>query len=146
MAYIISADEIKKTLSGCDPGKSEMVHSKSTKLADKEFEQALKVRDEKTVIIMAGGSASGKTEYVATYLEQCKIIIFDYTMRSFKGAKIKIRKVLKTDKELEVHFVLPTSLPKAFFAFLNRDRKFPATHFYQTHSGSRKSVLEIAEK
>ena len=81
------------------------------------LERALKVRTEKTVVMMAGGSASGKTEYVATYLKRRKIIVFDYSMRSFKGAKIKIRKVLKTDKELEIHFVLPASLPKAFFAF-----------------------------
>ena len=146
MAYIIAADEIKKTLPGYDPSKSEIFHSKSAKLADKEFEEALKIRSEEMIVIMAGGSASGKTEYVATYLKQEELIVFDGTLPTFEGAKIKIRKALKAGKKVEVHLVLPASLPKAFFAFLNRDRKFSPAHFYRTHSGSRQAVLEIAEQ
>ncbi len=29
---------------------------------------------------------------------------------------------------------------------MNRYRKFPAPHFYYTHSNSRKAVLEVAKK
>ena len=39
---IISADEIKKTLLGYDPEHSDLVHRESTRLADKNFKQALK--------------------------------------------------------------------------------------------------------
>ena len=146
MAYIIAADEIKKTLPGYNPSKSESFHEESARRADKKFEQALKIRSEELVVIMAGGSASGKTEYVTTYLQRGEMIVFDGTLPTFKGAKIKIRKTLKAGKKVEVHLVLPASLYKAFRAFLNRDRKFSPKHFYRTHSGSRRTVLKIAEK
>lgn len=146
MAFIISADEIKKTLPGYDPSHSEMLHSKSTRLADREFTQALKNRAEKTVILMSGGAASGKTEYVSTYLTRRKAIIFDWTMPTIEGAKVKIRNSLRKKKNVEIHAVLPNDLQYAFIAFLNRDRKFPVEHFYRTHSSSRKTLLTIASK
>ena len=146
MAYIISADEIKETLPGYNPRKSELFHEESAKKADRKFKQALKVRSEELVVIMAGGSASGKTEYVATYLQSREMIIFDGTLPTFDGAKIKIRNTLRAGKKVEVHLVLPASLYQAFRAFLNRDRQFSPEHFYRTHSGSRRAVLEIANK
>ena len=95
---------------------------------------------------MAGGAASGKTEYVSAYLSRRRLIIFDGTLSTFEGAKIKIRDMNKAGKRVEIHLVLPSSLYAAFVAFVNRDRKFPLQHFYRTHSGSRKSVLKIAEE
>lgn len=145
MAYIISADEIKKTLPGYNPKKSEEFHSQSAKLADRVYEQAVKQRSEKMVILMAGGTASGKSEYVSEYLKPRKLIILDGTLPTFLGAKIKIRKALKAGKKVEIHLVLPASLLVAFIAFLNRDRKFSVDHFYRTHSSSRKTVLEVAK-
>jgi len=145
VAYIISADEIKKTLPGYDPGHSEDFHTASAKLADKAYVKALKERSEDTAILMCGGSASGKSEYVSVYLEDKPVIILDGTLPSFEGAKIKIRKALKAGKTVEVHCVLPESLLIAFIAFLNRDRKFPVEHFYRTHSSARKTILEVAK-
>ena len=146
MAFIISADDIKKTLPGYNPKRSDVLHHKSARLADKAYEDALKTRPEKTAILMSGGTASGKTEYISAFLRGRKAIIFDGTLPSFEGAKIKIRKALKHGKKIEIHAVLPLSIETAFVAFLNRDRKFPPEHFYRTHSYSRKTLLEIALK
>jgi len=146
VAHIISADEIKKTLPGYDPGHSEDFHTASAKLADKAYVKALKERPEQTVILMCGGSASGKSEYVSVYLEDKPVIILDGTLPSFEGAKIKIRNALKAGKTVEVHCVLPENLLIAFIAFLNRDRKFPVEHFYRTHSSARKTILEVAKR
>lgn len=145
VAYIISADEIKKTLPGYDPGHSEDFHTASAKLADKAYVKALKERPEETVVLMCGGSASGKSEYVSVYLEDKSIVILDGTLPSFEGAKIKIRTALRSSKTVEVHCVLPESLLIAFIAFLGRDRKFPVEHFYRTHSSARKTILEVAK-
>ena len=84
MAYIIAADEIKKTLPGYDPAKSELVHQKSSQLAYEEFKRALNTRPEETVVIMAGGAASGKTEYVETYLKKQSVIVFGWHLEVFK--------------------------------------------------------------
>jgi hypothetical protein len=145
MAFITSADDIKKSLRGYDPEHSEKMHSESARLADRAYAEALKTRSENAVILLSGGTASGKTEYVSAYLHRRKAIIFDGTLPTYEGAKIKIRKAQKCKKTVEIHAVLPENLLTAFIAFLNRDRKFPPEHFYRTHSESRKVLLEIAK-
>lgn len=145
MAFIISADEIKKTLLGYSPSKSELFHRTSAKLADKAYEKALKERPEKTVILMSGGTASGKSEYVSAYLAKRSVIVLDGTLPSFEGAKIKIKKAQKAGKKIEIHLVMPNNLLVAFIAFLNRERKFSPEHFYRTHSNSRRTVLDVAQ-
>jgi len=144
MAFIISADDIKKGLPGYDPEHSDVLHRESARLADKDFEKALKTRQEKKVILMSGGTASGKTEYVSAFLAKKNVIVFDGTLPTLEGAKIKIKKAMKCGKKVEIHGVMPDDLLIAFIAFLNRDRKFPPEHFFRTHSTCRKTLLEIA--
>lgn len=146
MSYVISADEIKKSLEGYSPNKAEEFHEHSAKLADKSFVRALKESGEPKVILLSGGSASGKSEYVSEYLQKLEAIIVDGTLPTSKGAKIKIDRALKLGKSVEVHGVLPVDFPTAFVVFLQRDRKFSEEHFYRTHSGSRKTLLELAQE
>jgi hypothetical protein len=136
---------LKISRPGYDPEHSEKTHKKSAQLADKKYADALKNRPENTVILMSGGTASGKTEYISAYLRRKKAIIFDGTLPTFHGAKIKIRKARKKNKKIEIHAVLPINLETAFLAFLNRDRKFPPEHFFRTHSSSRNTLLEVAK-
>ena len=144
MAIIISADEIKKGLIGYSPDKSELFHHESAQKADKIFEKVLKESTYKKVVLLNGGTASGKTEFLSTQLESKKYIILDATLSSEKGAEIKLSKILKSNKKPIVFSVIPDDLKRAFIAFLNRDRKFSDVHFYKTHSGSRKTLLWIA--
>jgi hypothetical protein len=143
---IISADIIKKRIKGYDPEKAEIFHRESARNADKELEEALKSEESKRVILMNGGSASGKTEFVSEYLFDFDGIIFDGTLSSPEGARVKIKKILKANKDVLIYSVVPDNLLRAFIAFLNRDRKFNDFHFYKTHSGSRQTLLWIAEK
>lgn len=145
MAHIISADELKKTLEGYSPARSEGFHRESARLADAAFAKAMKDRPEPLVILMAGGSASGKSEYVSEYLEQEEVIVLDGTLPTFLGAEIKIKKALKAGKQVAIRCVLPESFLVAFAAFLNRDRKFSVEHFYRTHSNTRNTVLAVAK-
>jgi hypothetical protein len=145
MPFIISADELKKTLPGYEPGRSNEFHRDSARLADKAYMSALKTRVETSVILLSGGAASGKTEYLSVYLEKEKAIILDGTLPSFEGARIKIRNAKKYNKPVSITAVMPEDLRIAFSAFLGRERKFPPEHFFRTHSASRKALLEIAE-
>lgn len=144
MAQIISADEIKKSLPDYSPEKAETFHRESAKLADKTFKVALKKNPFKEVILLSGGAASGKTEFLVTQLIQRKCIIFDATLDTIERAKIKIRNILRRKKKPVIYAVIPDDLKRAFIAFLNRDRKFSDEHFYRTHSGSRNTLLWIA--
>lgn len=144
MALIISADEIKKQLPDYSPEKAEFFHRQSSKLADKEFEVAIRKNPFKEVILLSGGAASGKTEFLVTQLNQKRCVIFDATLDTIERAKIKIKTILRRKKKPVIYAVIPDDLKRAFIAFLNRDRKFSDEHFYRTHSGSRKTLLWIA--
>ena len=145
MAIIISADELKKTIPGYDPSLSHMVHTESAKLADALYAKTVGESHLKEVILLSGGAASGKTEFMSEYLANEPCIIVDGTLPSLQGARIKARKAHKCGKKVTVVAVWPADLRVAFAAFLQRDRKFPDEHFYRTHSQSRKTLLEIAK-
>lgn len=145
MTTIVSADEIKKELPDYSPEKAEQFHTQSAKLADKEFEFELKNSNFKEVILLCGGTASGKTEFLVTHLANRKeCLIFDATLSTEEGARIKLKKILHAKNKPVVYAVIPDDLERAFIAFLHRDRKFSDAHFYRTHSGSRKTLLFIA--
>jgi hypothetical protein len=144
-AVIISADELKQSIPGYNPQESHLVHRESARLADKQYGEVLRTSPYKEVVLMSGGSASGKTEFISKYLVQEPIIILDGTLPSYEGAKIKIKTAHKHGKQMRIIAIWPENLKVAFSAFLQRDRKFPDKHFYKTHSRSRKTLLEIAE-
>lgn len=142
---LISADEVKKTFEGYHPSKVEKFHTRSAKVADKMLEASLKKNPEKEVYLMCGGTASGKTEFLSEYLNAFDGIVFDGTLATPEGARIKIRKIQKAKKIPIICAVLPEDLHVAFTAFLHRDRKFSDAHFYKTHSGARKTLLWVTE-
>ena len=144
MPIIISADEIKKELPNYTPGKAEEFHHESAAKADKLFTKALEENSSKDVILLSGGTASGKTEFLVTQLNNRDCIVMDATLSTELGAKNKIRQIIKARKVPIIYTVVPDDLRRAFIAFLNRDRKFGDSHFYKTHSGSRKTLLWIA--
>lgn len=144
MAIIISADEIKKKLKGYTPRLAEQFHEKSATMADQEFEKAVETTPYKKIILVCGGSASGKSEFLATQLVNKKGVIFDGTLSSTERAEIKLKKIIKENKLPIIYAVVPDDLKRAFIAFLRRDQKFSDSHFYRTHSSSRKTLLWIA--
>lgn len=144
MPLIISADEIKEKLPNYSPEKAELFHRESARLADKNFEIALKKSFFKEAVLLCGGTASGKTEFLVTQLNRKRCIILDATLSTEEGAGIKLKKIIKANKKAVIYAVIPDDLKRAFIAFLNRDRKFSDAHFYHTHSGSRKTLLWIA--
>ncbi len=144
MPLIISADEIKKKLPNYSPEKAELFHHESAKLADRNFEIALKDNHFKEVILLCGGTASGKTEFLVTQIYRKRCIILDATLSTEEGARIKLKKIIHAKKKPVIYIVIPDDLNRAFIAFLNRDRKFSDAHFYKTHSGCRKTLLWIA--
>lgn len=144
-ALVVSADNIKKELSGYTPDKAGDFHTQSAKLADKRFYECLKTTDYKTIILMSGGPASGKTEFISEYLFDKDFLIFDGILPTEKGAEIKINYLIKKGKEIRIYAVWPSDLRDAYIAFLHRDRKFSDEHFYTKHSSARKTLLWIVQ-
>lgn len=142
---IISIDESKKQISGYAPHRAEEFQKESAKLANKSFDSALKSSPHGEVILMCGGSASGKTEFLSEYLSSFQGIIFDSTLPTTQGAEIKIKKIIKSKKKPIICAIFPDDIKRAFIAFLGRDRKFSDEYFYKTHSGSRSTLLWVYE-
>ena len=145
---IISADENKKFFPGYNPKNAGEYHELSAVLADKWFENAVKIIPT-NVILLAGGAASGKTEYLTEYIRKYEKeggIFYDGTLPSFQGAEIKIKNALQKERNVSIHFIFPHSLKIAFTAFLNRERKYDEKHFYRTHCEARKTIFEVQKK
>lgn len=106
----------------------------------------MRTESAKEVVLLSGGSASGKTEFYSEYLSDQKCIVFDSTLSTCEGAKIKLRKIEKAGKKSIIVAVIPDDLQRSFKAFLGRKRAFGEQHFYRTHAGSRKSLLWIARE
>jgi len=107
-SIIISADEIKKNLKGYNPEKVEKFHTESAKIADKNFIKYLNNKDFNNVLLLCGGTASGKTELISEYLvDREDSIIFDGTLSTTEGAKIKIKNIEKKNKRPIICFSFP---------------------------------------
>jgi len=131
---IIEIDSYKKKIPGYNPKK-----------ADKDFKQLLKSSSYSKVILMCGGSASGKSEFVSSHLINTKAIVYDGTLSTVEGAKVKIRNILRSKKTVEISAIIPDSISKSFAAFIERDRKIPIDVFIQTHYGCRNSLNWISK-
>lgn len=146
-AIYIAADELKKTLKGYTPAESEKFHRESARMADKELEAVLKKEGSpEEVLLLCGGAASGKTEFYYEHLANRNCIVFDGTLPTPEGARIKIRNIKKRKKKPIVVAILPNDLRQSFVAFLGRERKFGEEHFYRTHAGARRTLLWVAEE
>ena len=146
---IISIDELKKGLPNYSPKKADEFHLESAKLANMLFDEELKKIKNERIILMCGGSASGKTEFIEKFFipnfSNFNGIIFDSTLSTAEGVKIKIKKIKKSGNKPEICLILPNNLKRAFAAFHKRDRKIPEYRFYETHCGSREVALFVAK-
>lgn len=145
-ACYISIDDLKEQIKGYSPNRAEEFHVVSAKLADRQFEEKLKTESSEEVVLLCGGSASGKTEFYSAYLKNRDCIVFDSTLPTIEGAQIKLRAIKKVGKKPVIVAVLPDDLQRSFAAFLGRERTFGEEHFYRTHAGSRRTLLWIAKE
>ncbi len=53
---------------------------------------------------------------------------------------------MASGKKLEICAVWPANFLTAFDAFIGRERRFDARHFYRTHSQSRQTLLKVSKK
>jgi hypothetical protein len=144
---IISIDELKKALPNYSPEKADDFHTESAKLANKLFDQELKKIKNKKVVLMCGGSASGKSEFIEKFLtKDFEGIVFDSTLSNKEGAEIKINNIKKSGNIPIICLILPDNFRRCFSAFNKRDRKIPEIRFFETHCGAREVALFLAEQ
>lgn len=143
---IIEVDEYKKQIPGYDPEKSEEFHSESAKLANKDFDTCLKSGKYKRIIFMAGGTASGKTEFAQSYFGHKDQLVYDGTLKHFNGFDIKVRNVnrfTKNTAKIKAVLIIPRNIDQSFEIFLTRERKMKDEVFFETHKKSAETVAQI---
>lgn len=143
---IIEVDEYKKKVEGYNPEKSEDFHRESARLADKDFVDCLRSQKYKRIIFMAGGTASGKSEFAHSYLTKKDQLVYDGTLKDFEGFKIKLQKIDRYDKNdsrVKVVLIIPKDWVRAFEAFLKRERKMKTVTFFDTHIRSKVAATTI---
>jgi len=143
---IIEVDKFKEKIEGYDPERSEDFHIESGKLADVEFRKQLKNSIHKRVVLMAGGSASGKSEYAQTFLMHKDQLVYDGTLKNFHGFKVKndkIKRYSKHSPKIKVVYILPVNWEESLEVFLSRERKMELKTFFGTHAKSAFTVSRI---
>lgn len=143
---IVEVDEYKEKVVGYDAQKSEDFHIESAKLADKDFIKYLKSGKYKRVILMAGGTASGKTEFATSYLTHKDQLVYDGTLKNFEGFEIKYKNIMKYTKDeakVKIVLIMPSNFDDAFKIFHNRKRKMKDETFFDTQIRSRQTVAKI---
>jgi hypothetical protein len=141
---IIEVDEYKKKVENYDANNSELVHSESGKLADAEFKKCLQSRKYKRIIFMAGGTASGKTEFAYSYLNKKDQLVYDGTFKNgFKQKTDKIKKYDKNKSAIKIVLIVPYNWQSALETFLSRKRKMSKDVFFSTHVKSLESVSKV---
>lgn len=143
---LIEVDEYKKKNANYDPEKSELFHSESAHLADKDFIEQLRTGKYSEIIFMAGGAASGKTEFCVSYLVNEHQLIYDGTLKNFDGFKIKlsnIKRYAKNNPSIKVVLIIPDDWKQAFEIFLKRERKMEIATFFDTHIRSKIAVAKV---
>lgn len=146
---LIEVDEYKKKVLNYDSEQSELSHRESARLADKDFIEQLKTRKYSEVIFMAGGAASGKTEFCFSYLMNDYQLVYDGTLKNFDGFKIKlsnIKRYAKNKPVVKVILIMPQDWIRAFEAFLKRERKMPSFAFFDTHIRSKFAVAQVLKE
>ena len=143
---IIEVDEYKEKVVGYEAEKSEDFHIESARLADKDFIKHLKTGKYKRVILMAGGTASGKTEFATSYLIHKDQLVYDGTLKNFEGFQIKYKNIMKYTKglaKIKIVLIIPANFDDAFKIFHNRKRKMKLETFFDTQIRSRQTVAKI---
>ncbi len=143
---IIEIDEYKKKVVDYEPEKSEDFHRESAKLANKDFIEHLKSGKYREVIFMAGGAASGKTEFSVSFLIGEHQLIYDGTLKNFDGFQIKLKNIKRYTKNnpiIKVILIIPDDWRQAFEIFLKRERKMEIITFFDTHIRSKIAVARV---
>lgn len=146
---IVEVDAYKEKVPGYTPKRSEEFHRASAGLADTEFTQELKSRKYRRVILMAGGTASGKTEFAHSYLYHPDQLVYDGTLKDYHGFEVKLQRIARHTKgqaKVKVVLIIPRDWTKAFGAFLQRERKMNVATFFDTQIRSKITAAEILER
>lgn len=141
---ILDADRFKGFYRDFDPAN----HKTYSGIVNDLFDQKMVDPNVDTVVFTAGGSGSGKSEFITKELVSNKYdgVIFDGTFKDTNKSMSKISQALDAGKEVEVHVALAD--PERAWGFVKQraaetGRDVPTDIFIDSHIGVRNTVKAL---
>jgi hypothetical protein len=155
---IVSGDEAKFIIPDFGPKKSVPYHEAASAYAKNHYKKLLadKSTKDRPVMIMAGGSGAGKTSSLREVMGPEGNVLDDFAavvdtnLPDMAGAESRIKAALDSGRNVDINFVYRD--PKEAYAngviprALRTGRIVPDEIHASTHSGSIKTIQELAEK
>lgn len=143
---IIDPDALKKVFNDFDPKN----HEKYSTAAKAEFATALKKNKNPEVVFTAGGSGSGKSEFILKRIEQegHTGIVYDGTMADYSSSIAKIRQAAAAGKTIRIDAILPRIESAWKFVqkrALKTGRGVPLEEFVKKHVGFIKTLEQLVK-
>ena len=144
-AVIIDSDAIKEAHPAYDPKNPAPLHPESSAIAQDLYKKAIQQDTSGQVNLMAGGTASAKSEVALTPLRNTPSVILDGTLGKYDKAVQNIDYALKNGKDVTIHAVYS---PVELSTVLNelRPRTVGSAPFIDTHAGYRATLPKLMEK
>jgi hypothetical protein len=146
-AVIIGADDLKDYFGNDYDIKRHPIYSKS---ANDLFERAVKTLPEKIVKFVAGGTGSGKSDFIVPDIaEDFAGVVYDSTAWNKEGFLKQMAFVTENGKTSEVYGIVPDLARSRAYTFLREEAgKHPVTEqaFINTHTGSIQTMLKVIEE
>lgn len=146
-AVVIGADDLKDYFGKDYDIKNHPVYSKS---ANELFERAVTELKETTVKLMAGGTGSGKSDFlVPDVSENFSGVVYDSTAWNPEGMLKQIEFVKSKGKTAEVYGIISDLKRSRAYTFKREaEGKHPVREqaFINTHSGSIDTMLKVIEE
>lgn len=145
-AIVIGADDLKDYFGNDYDNKNHPIYSES---ASNLFKRAVIESPEDVVKFIAGGTGSGKSDFVVPDIsEDFKGVVYDSTAWNPDGLLKQIDFVNEHGKKAEVYGIIPDLVRSRAYTFIRAEAgKHPVTEtaFVNTHSGAIQTMLKVIE-
>ena len=144
VAHFLSADEIRESFPDYDPARADDFQKDAFFLTEKAHEIALKNDKTGVVKFTGGGSGSGKTEILVSFLKNEPGLLIETTLSKYDFNRGKILEARKAGKKVEIHAIF-TPIDEAFeFSQKRGVRVIDDEVFVRTHADFRRTIFQLA--
>lgn len=155
---IVAGDDVKFIVPKFGPDKSTTYHEPASRFAKQHYDELLNRKDtvDKDVLIMAGGTGSGKTTALKGVIKNKGqtlddfAAVIDTNLTTVNSAKSRIDPALESGRSVNIQYVYRDPIEAFKNGVIPRALKtgrmvLPEVHG-DTHAGSMETVIKLAEK
>lgn len=143
---VIGTDAIRDVFKDYRTGEPHAIYSQA---AAELYTKALEENKNPVVKIIAGGTGSGKSDFILPKISQgFDGIVYDSTLLNYEGAKKQIAEAKKAGKKVEIYGVIPDIARARGYTLLREQetgRPVPLSTFANTHAGAIETLIKLVK-